>query len=265
MYRFLYSPRWIAFHLIVVAAVVAMVNLGFWQLRRLDERRDFNATVEARYDAPPVDLDTLLDEAGDNLDAVEWRPVRITGEFVDNGDVRIVNRSQNGQAGDNIVSPFRLDGGRVIVVNRGFVPLGVEEIEPEPVGEVTVVGRVHPSDVRRRGQLTDRESGVLTEAQRVDLDRLAPQMPDGELVPLYVDQFEPPTGGYPQPVAAPELSEKNHLSYAGQWFIFAACAVIGWVLAVRKSANTRRREVSESTATAEPSATTEATPEIDVR
>ena len=241
MYRFLLSPRWIAFHLLVLVGVVVMVNLAFWQLRRLDERREFNALVEARYDTAPVDIDTLLAEAGDDLDGVEWRPVALHGDFVDDGDVRVVNRSQHGRAGDNLVSPFRLDDGRIVLVNRGFVPLGIEDVAPEPTGEITVVGRVHPSEDRRRGQLSDPDEGVLTEVQRVDLARLAPQLPEGELIPLYVDLSEPATNGYPEPVVAPELTEKNHLSYAGQWFIFAACAVVGWVLAVRKSISTRRR------------------------
>ncbi|MGA1569742.1 MAG: SURF1 family cytochrome oxidase biogenesis protein, partial [Ilumatobacteraceae bacterium] len=60
MYRFALTPRWIAFHLVIAAAAVAMVNLGLWQLRRLDERRDFNATVEQRWDAAPVDIADLL-------------------------------------------------------------------------------------------------------------------------------------------------------------------------------------------------------------
>ena len=41
---------------------------------------------------------------------------------------------------------------------------------------------------------------------------------------------------YPVAVEAPELSERNHLSYAVQWFIFSLCAIVGWVFAVRKSA-----------------------------
>jgi cytochrome oxidase assembly protein ShyY1 len=242
MYRFLVSPRWIAFHLLVAVAVVVMVNLAFWQLRRLDERREFNATIEARFDAPAVGIDALLAEAGDDLDSVEWRPVELHGAFVGGGDVRIVNRSQHGRAGDNVASPFRLDDGRIVVVNRGFVPLGVEDVEPEPEGEVTLIGRVHPSDVRRRGQLSDPADGVLTEAQRIDLARLAPQMPDGELLPFYVDLVEPAADGFPEPIAEPELGERNHLSYAGQWFIFAACVVVGWVLAVRKSVARHRAE-----------------------
>ena len=34
----------------------AMVLLGFWQLRRLDEKRDLKATVEARQEEPAADV-----------------------------------------------------------------------------------------------------------------------------------------------------------------------------------------------------------------
>ena len=33
-----------------------MVLLGFWQLRRLDEKRDLKATVEARQEEPAADV-----------------------------------------------------------------------------------------------------------------------------------------------------------------------------------------------------------------
>jgi len=73
-YRFLLSPKWIAFHLLVIVVVVAMVNLAFWQLRRLHERREFNAEVRANSSQPIVPLDDL--RAGiDQHSPVEWRGV----------------------------------------------------------------------------------------------------------------------------------------------------------------------------------------------
>ena len=57
--RFLLSPRWLLSHLFVVLLVVTMVNLGFWQLRRLDEKRDRNALIESRMDQPVVPDDEL--------------------------------------------------------------------------------------------------------------------------------------------------------------------------------------------------------------
>ena len=109
MYRFLLAPRWSAFHLLVVVGVIAMVNLGAWQLRRLDERQAFNAIVEARFDLTPVPLDDLLDPGViatvDGIDeaaatavaAAEWRAVTVTGSYRPEDMLRVVNRSQNGR------------------------------------------------------------------------------------------------------------------------------------------------------------------------
>jgi cytochrome oxidase assembly protein ShyY1 len=247
MYRFLLRPKWLAFHLAVVVAIVAMVNLGFWQLRRLDERRDLNAAVEARGELPPGELDEVLAEGPP--DDVEWRTVTVTGGYLHDEQLVVVNRSQNGRAGVNVVTPLDLGDGRTLIVNRGFVPLTVEP-PPAPDGEVVVVGRVRETQERRTGQLSDPGEGELTEVQRIDVERLAAQLP-GSVVPVYVDLLasDPPEErGSPEPVAGPELGDGPHLSYAVQWFLFSACVAIGWVLAVRRSIATRRRDARRAAA-----------------
>jgi cytochrome oxidase assembly protein ShyY1 len=141
---------------------------------------------------------------------------------------------------------MELGDGRTLIVNRGFVPLSVEVPLPAD-GPVEVVGRVRQSQKRRTGQLSDPTGGELTEVQRLDIARLTPQLP-GEVLPVYIDLLtsEPPeASGLPEPVARPPLGEGPHLSYAVQWFIFSVCVVIGWVLAVRRSVATRRREKGE--------------------
>jgi cytochrome oxidase assembly protein ShyY1 len=52
------------------------------------------------------------------------------------------------------------------------------------------------------------------------------------------DQDEPQPGDLPVPIGWPELSEGPHLSYAIQWFSFAAIAVVGAVVLLRRE---RRR------------------------
>lgn len=244
MYRFLLRPRWIAFTVVVVAAIVAMVNLGFWQLRRLDERRAFNDAVAARIDAPAVALDELVPpNAGvgdDELRAVEWRPVEASGRYLPDEEFLVVNRSQGGRAGDNVVTPLLLDDGRVLLVTRGFVPLD-DEWSPAPTGDVTIEGRLRRSQTRRTGALSDAGEGELTEAQRIDIPRLTAQLP-GDVVPMYVELTgsDPAAAGeLPEPVVPPSLDEGPHLSYAVQWFLFSGLAAIGWVLAVRKSRKVR--------------------------
>jgi cytochrome oxidase assembly protein ShyY1 len=244
MYRFLLRPRWIAFHLLVILAVIAMINLGLWQLRRLDERRTFNAAVVAKEEQPPVPLDELLADPGFDPADAEWRTVTVAGTWLPD-QVIVFNRSQNGAAGDDVLTALAADDGTTVLVNRGFVPLGSDP-PPPPPGETTVVGRLRKSESRQRGGLTDSSEGPLTEVRRVEIDKLAPQYP-GEVAPVYVELLssEPPVQATdPIPVPEPELTEANHLSYAFQWFIFSICAVIGWVLAVRRSARTRREDAA---------------------
>ncbi len=244
MYRFLFGPKWLAFHLLVIVAVIVMVNLGFWQLNRLDQRQAFNAVIEERYDLPAEPLDDVL-RRGVLPDQAAWRPVTTMGNYLPDQALLLVNRSQGGRAGVDPVVPLELDDGRILLVNRGFVPLG-DETPPVPATEVEITGRLRPSQERRLGQLSDPAEGVLREVQRLDLDRLAEQF-DAELVPMYVDLIESTPAerpGLPQPVAAPVLGEGNHLSYAAQWFIFSVAVAVGWVLAVRRSVAMRRRPAS---------------------
>jgi surfeit locus 1 family protein len=241
MYRFLFSPRWLGFHLLVIVGIVTMVNLGFWQLRRLDERKTFNAQVTERIAEPPAPLDDVL-VAGTDPESVEWRAVTATGTYLPAEQFVVVNRSQDGVGGTMVVTPMQLTDGRLLLVERGFQP-STTPPPTAPTGTVEIVGRLRPSEERRTGQLSDPKTGVLTEAQRVDIPRLTPQL-SGTPLPMFVEltasRPAEPTP-YPAPVTLPVLDNGPHLSYAVQWFTFSLAVVVGWVLAVRKSLRTRRR------------------------
>ena len=49
-----------------------------------------------------------------------------------------------------------------------------------------MLGRARPSEQRSRGGLTDPSDGPLAEVRRVEIDRIAAQLP-GEVAPVYVD------------------------------------------------------------------------------
>ena len=216
-----------------LAAVVGMIALSFWQWGRLAERKDFNDDVRSRSDAPLVDLSTLdLSEPSE----LEWRAVVATGTYLADEQILVVNRSQDGRAGTNVVTPLKLGDGRIVAVTRGFIGLD-QTAAPAPTGEVTVAGILRASEKRRAGQPTEPD-GVVAELFRLDLDRLAEQI-DGELVPvsLAMNTSSPTDDPILRPISPPALSEGSHLSYAIQWLIFAACVVIGWTLAVRRSIN----------------------------
>ncbi len=236
MYRFLLKPRWIAVHLLVLVLMVTMVNLGLWQVRRLHERQHFNRTVSERLAAPVTSDDEALAAATDER-PWEWRRVSVTGTYVDHPPIEVVNRSVDGQQGRQILGAVRTAGGTVVVIDRGFLPVTVA-IPPAPTGSVTVVGRVRTSEVRHLGQNTDDPNAVLTQVRRVDLRVVGRQFAP-TVAPVYLQalQTDPPDAAALAPMPLPDLTDEGpHLSYAIQWFIFTACAAVGWVLAVRRSA-----------------------------
>lgn len=258
MYRFLLKPRWIAFHLLVAGLVVVMVLLGLWQLRRLDERRDRNDEVRARQSAPPVAVQELGLTPDDDLDAageLQWQPVTATGRYDVGAQVLVRNRSLNGAPGEHVVTPLVLADGTAVLVNRGWVPLPPAPDQPPlapdpPSVEVTVEGRVRAT--QRRGSFGPRDpaTGVLSEVNRIDIERLARQVPY-PLLPVSIEltaQNPAPEGDLPAPLPAPELSDGPHLAYAGQWFLFSIVAVIGWVMIVRISGRKARQQAARDDA-----------------
>ncbi len=237
-YRFLLRPRWIAFHLLVLAAVVVMVNLAFWQLRRLHERQAFNNEVRTHSNEPVAPLGDVL-VSGVEPGSVEWRRVSVTGTYLAGHELQVVNRSQNGEAGRNLVDPLQLGDGSLLLVNRGFVP-STDDAAPPPQGTVQLVGQLRASEVRRLGQPSDASGVRLTEILRVDIPKLAPQF-DDPIAPMYLQLLSSTPAQSPAlaVIEPPELDDGPHLSYTFQWFIFSLCAIVGWVLAVRRSAATR--------------------------
>jgi cytochrome oxidase assembly protein ShyY1 len=258
--RFLFSPRWIGFHLLCLGGIVLMLNLSLWQWNRLQDRQDFNAVVEERRSQDVVRLDDLVPVGSDSTTAesVEWRPAQAEGTYLEGGSFLVVNRSQGGTAGSNLITPMQLDDGRVLLVNRGFLALD-DDLPPTPAGRVAVAGIVRASEERRFGGLTSSgvtEDGGLPEVPRLDIESWADDV-DGDLVPVSLEArvSVPEDSDALAPVPAPELSQGSHLSYAIQWLIFSACVAVGWVFAVRRSVRTHRtetREPDETVASTEP-------------
>ena len=262
MYRFLLRPLWILSHLFVIGVVVLMVNLGFWQLRRLDERRTANAEVTSAM-ALPAEPHSALVPAGvaathADVEAVKFRATTVTGTYLVDQQVLVTNRTQNGAPGYWVLTPLAVAGGDAVVINRGWIPYSYtadgswSDFAP-PSGTVTVTGAIEQTQVRVTGGIVsgpaDAPDGTLRTFARVDVARLAQQV-DEQLYPLFVNLRaqtppQPESPGIPAAVPPPDLSEGPHLSYALQWFTFSAMTIVVYPLLLRRLAR-KRHQVEES-------------------
>ena len=232
------SRRWRLLTLLVAAAVIGMGSLGVWQARRLGERRALNADIQARLAAPVVELTAAdVDPA-----ALDYRHVRVTGTYDPSTEIILRNQARQDAPGVHLLTPLRLAGSnQAVLVDRGWIPYDAPASQyPAPSGVVAIAGIARAGQTRQ-GWLSPLDP-TLTAAMprlqswyRVDITRIQEQTPY-PLLPVFVQQ----TGGFasgalPAADVDIELSDGPHLSYAIQWFAFAATLLIGYAVLVQKA------------------------------
>ena len=124
--------RWVAMGLLVVVLVVTFVNLGRWQLDRLEQRRDRNSAVVAHEHEPVRPYAEVMTGVVEDDD--QWYRVTATGTY-EPEQFQVRYRSLDGAYGSEIVGVLRTDDGNLLLVNRGFLPreAGYPDGEMPPV------------------------------------------------------------------------------------------------------------------------------------
>lgn len=232
--------RWTLLIVFVLALGFVFVRLGDWQLDRLDQRRERNATTANNEQTAAQPAAEVFDRPIGEAD--QWRNVRATGTF-DAEHQFLVRYRQNGdENGYEIVTPLRLPGGETVLVDRGFVPLTTGQPIPTaipvpPAGDVTVVGHVRRNEQGNEGAIRP-EGGQI---RLINSDALQAVLPypvvNGYLSAVTVD---PPQSGGLEPILPPDLSEGPHFWYAVQWFMFTGIGVLGIVVFIRADLRDRR-------------------------
>ncbi|MCH2416709.1 MAG: SURF1 family protein [Acidimicrobiales bacterium] len=230
--RRLLRPSWIISHIFVVALLVSTVNLGFWQLRRFDERKANNAQIMETTGRESVAVNNL---SIDKLDKTQsYTPATARGTFDEDRQVYLINRSRDGVPGVEVINSFTLETDPVsyVVVNRGYLPRKVfNEGESEiwkpssKVLEIEGFIMIPFLDGKLQGD----------EINRIDIDLLSDEW-GVSLLPIYLQQNQQTSNDWPVQMKPPELTEGSHLSYAVQWFIFTLIGLVGYPLVLRRVA-----------------------------
>jgi cytochrome oxidase assembly protein ShyY1 len=224
--------------IVAIATIVAVVciALGFWQLQRLADRRTRNAAIERERSRDPV---LITSAAGDEVEP--YTPVRASGTFDTEREVLVYGRSLDGEPGHLVVTPLVFDDGTAVLVIRGWVPFDHQTVPvadaAPPAGELTIHGFLVPDE--DDGSTVPDAEGVVG---RLDVEGIGSTLPY-PVLPLGIqltEQTPPQPSELPVPLPQEELSEGPHLSYAIQWFCFAAIAVVGAVILVRRERRSPR-------------------------
>jgi len=239
----LLTPRWILTTLLVTLAVGVMIRLGFWQLERLEWRRNLNQQILTQLTAPVLDLNQNLPV--NELPEMEYRMVQVRGEFDDQHEFLWRNQVWENQPGYHLFTPLKIENSPYVVyVNRGWIPL--DRADAQSRLQYRVTGKVVLKGMIRRPVIKPAIGGVAdppaasgqppAEAWNwVDLQRW--QAETGlNLLPVWVQQSPDGANGNLPYASLPEIeiSEGPHFGYALQWFAFAAILAVGYPFFIRK-------------------------------
>lgn len=233
--------RWALLGLFVTALAVTFVNLGQWQLNRLDQRREANAVVAAHEDAPVRPYAEVMNRV--IADEDQWQRVSVTGTFDADHQLVARYRSDAGDTGYEIITPLLAADGRTVLVDRGFAPRLAGRDFPSvapapPSGTVTVVGYVRRDERGQANALAPAAGTVRLVNSEAIGAWLGRPLVNGYIGLVTVEPAQPE--GL-RPVHPPAPTEGPHLSYAFQWFAFTLIAGVGLVVLIRNDVRDKRR------------------------
>jgi surfeit locus 1 family protein len=218
--------------------LAVLIGLGTWQLERKAWKEDLITTLSARLAAPPGNLPPR--EQWDRLDPaeLEFRRVSFPAEFVNDQQALVYTtgsalRPDAGEPGYWVFAPARLPGGSVVVVNRGFVPMGaLDRAARPPLGIIDITGALRWPEPR--GLFTPKEEPDKNLWFVRDHRAIAAAKGWEAVAPFFVEQEAPAaSGGLPRVGRLQPNLPNNHLQYALTWYGLAAALLVIFAFWVR--------------------------------
>ncbi|WP_018024530.1 SURF1 family protein [Corynebacterium ulceribovis] len=241
------TPGWVAlFAVVVVFAYFAVTVLAPWQLGKNDRLEERNHNLEVAFETDPVDVRDIVPADGSAIARdKEWHRVFATGKYLSAGQVVLRNRPVSGQPGFQTLTPFQVDDGPILLVNRGFEPLSegaaVPPIAEAPTESVTINAFLRfdepkpdkpPFEADGHTQVYGINTGQIGTVTDLDLATDYLQLAEGEPGALNVAPL-------------PHLDTGPHLSYGIQWYVFGIGIPILLAWVVWREIREKRRDEEE--------------------
>jgi surfeit locus 1 family protein len=225
------SRRSIVFCAFAVLAAALFVRLGFWQLARLREKLQRNAVIAAQQRGQPVQFASLPADTA----AARYRRAVLTGVFDYENELVVAGRTRQGSPGVDLVTPMRVRGtDTVVLVNRGWVyspnAAAVDRARWRESDSATVTGYVELYAPAAPAAAAAKDRRVVRRLSRREATSRIP----APLAPYYLVATGDTASSHPARREMPALDEGSHRGYAIQWFAFAAIAIVGALVVIRK-------------------------------
>lgn len=227
-WQILLSPAWVSTALLTGAfAAICWGLLAPWQFERHNQREIRNELIAALPSASPVPVLDRLNLQDQPSEELAWQPVTATGAFHAEAQTLVGLRQFNDSPAFEVVLPFVLVTGQVLLVDRGYVTAkAVTEGNPVPTvpsGVLTITGRIQAEQPDPAGRPPVEHPG-WTEVRGISVQTLLDA--DQPALRGFV-QLTPQSPGVLESIGLPQIDGGPYKAYAFQWITFGAVAVFG--------------------------------------
>jgi len=221
--------------LVTVLLFPLFVYLGFWQLDRANEKKLSETNAATRKSQKTIFLKDLT-PSPEAIAAIRYRTLQVTGTFLNKQtfllDNQILKTNKHTAVGYQVITPFQPIGShRLILVNRGWVPLGKNRetlpVIPPVHRPITLSGMINqPSNGL---SLMPRQESIAPEypkrIQVVDYAKLATELKQ-DIYPFLLTLKPGDPSGFQMMPLFFKLSVERHIAYAVQWFMMSLAVLI---------------------------------------
>lgn len=242
---FLFRPQWVALFVVVVAfAYLCFTVLAPWQLGKNTKTSRENNQISRSLQADPVPVTTVLPQQDSAAPDAQWQRVTATGHYLPEAEVLVRLRVVEGAPAFEVLTPFAVDGGPTVLVDRGFIkPLDgnkVPEFAAAPTGQVTVTARLRDAEARLPGKEPFRSDDGAQQVYSINPEQIT-SVTGVPLAGSYLQLVADQPGGLGE-ISLPHLDAGPFLSYGIQWIAFGILAPLGVGYFVYAELQQRRRE-----------------------
>ena len=214
-----FRPHW-SFTLIFLPFFAALVALGVWQIERLNWKLGLIAEMNHNLALPPLSLNAAM-KLGD---VAQYHNVALNGAFDNAKEAYVFTTGPGGAPVYHVVTPFVLDDGRTMLVDRGYVLTTMRDpstrLSGEIVGKRTIVGVWRTPDAS--GSFTPKPDLAHRVWYARDLAGIAKTGHVTLASPVIVEADATPNpGGWPKGGQTVVDLPNDHLQYAIIWFTLA--------------------------------------------
>jgi len=219
---------------LVLPALAILLALGTWQMQRKEWKEGLIAQINTRVHQPPI---ALADAEKQPPGSHEYARVKARGTFRHEAEQFIWEPDPRQGPGYHVYTPLRLDDGRFILVNRGYVTEALKapssRAHGQLPGEVEVIGLLR--EPHAQGMFDpnrDAKTGIWYWRDFDGMTRAALGANADKAVRFFLDAEATPAnpGGWPQGGTTRLTLPNRHLEYALTWYGLAA-TLVGVVIA----------------------------------